>query len=57
MTWYKSARKHDSERMEIKDLMRAIRTITTGESVSRKHRMQVRTPLGISHPAQRQQAQ
>lgn len=57
MTWYKSARKHDSERMEIKDLMRAIRTITTGESVSRKHRIQVRTLLGISHPAQRQQAQ
>lgn len=57
MTWYRSARKHNSEKIELKNLVRARRTITTGESVTRKHRMQVRMLLGISHPAQRQQAQ
>lgn len=57
MTWYKSARKHESEKIELKNLVRAMKTITTREPVTRKHRTQVRTLLGISHPAQRQQAQ
>lgn len=45
--------------MELKNWMRARRTSTAGESVTRKHRMQVRMLLllGMSHPAQRQQAQ
>lgn len=43
--------------MESKNLVRARRTTTAVEPVTRKHRMQVRMLLGISHPAQRQQAQ
>lgn len=43
--------------MELKNLVRARRTNAAGESATRKHRMQVRMLLGISHPAQRQQAQ
>lgn len=56
MTQSSNAKKLDSAKIELQNLVMGRGMVTAGESVTRKHRMQVSMRLGTSHPAQRQQA-
>lgn len=56
MTQSNNTKKLDSVKIELQNLVRGRGMVTAGESMTRKHRMQVSMQLGITHPAQRQQA-
>lgn len=56
MTQFSNTKKLDSVKIELQNLVRGRGMVTAGESMTRKHRMQVSMQLGITHPAQRQQA-